>query len=262
MRARLALLSAAVLAAAQPVLAASSFSSDASDMWWNPGESGWGANVVQQGNVVFITLYVYAADGKAHWFVAPDNEASGPSAPIVFSGQLYETTGPVFSASFNPNQVGTRQVGMLSFQYSPPNSASLVYSVDGTVVTKALQRQTWRAPAFDQEYEGMRSLRSSCQSGGSYGEGVDFIVTQSGSSLTLEMHQGLPAVCFYSGTLQPAGHLSSLSGTASCQWGDTPFAFSDIEVSVHGFTAHYDATERGCHVFGNVAATNRTNNPQ
>src|SRR5262249_52446431 len=63
--------------------AANSIASDISDMWWNSAESGWGMNATMQANILFITLYVYSADGKAHWFVAPDMTAdlSNPSAP-------------------------------------------------------------------------------------------------------------------------------------------------------------------------------------
>ena len=34
------------------------------DQWWNPDESGWGASILQQGDVLFVDLFVYGADGR------------------------------------------------------------------------------------------------------------------------------------------------------------------------------------------------------
>src|SRR5438132_104198 len=103
---RAVLLAASLACVASRGQCASTFSSDASDVWWNPDESGWGISVAQQNNVIFATLFVYGPDGKAHWYVAPDTEARSATSPIVFSGALYETTGPAFPTSFNPNMVG------------------------------------------------------------------------------------------------------------------------------------------------------------
>ena len=32
---------------------------DITDLWWNPAESGWGMNVIQQGDTSFVTMFVY-----------------------------------------------------------------------------------------------------------------------------------------------------------------------------------------------------------
>ena len=60
------LLACLLLGAFPAAHAADSITSDISDMWWNSNESGWGMNATQQGNILFITLYVYSADAKAH----------------------------------------------------------------------------------------------------------------------------------------------------------------------------------------------------
>ena len=57
----LALVAACALGLAH---AATPFSVDASDLWYNPAESGWGVNLAQQGDTAFLTLYVYGSDGK------------------------------------------------------------------------------------------------------------------------------------------------------------------------------------------------------
>ncbi|HEY3585288.1 MAG TPA: hypothetical protein VGL90_13045, partial [Casimicrobiaceae bacterium] len=41
-----------------------------SDLWWVPSESGWGVQFVQQGALIFATMFVYDANGKPTWYVA------------------------------------------------------------------------------------------------------------------------------------------------------------------------------------------------
>ena len=45
---------------------------DYTDLWFVPAESGWGVNVIQQGNTLFATLFVYGSDQSPRWFVASD----------------------------------------------------------------------------------------------------------------------------------------------------------------------------------------------
>ena len=57
-----------------------------SDQWWVPTESGWGAAVLQQASTLFVNLMVYGADGKPTWFVAAsslhDNSPAGHSVVL------------------------------------------------------------------------------------------------------------------------------------------------------------------------------------
>jgi hypothetical protein len=43
---------------------------NASDIWWVPEESGWGLNLIHQGNTLFGTLFVYGSDGTPRWYSA------------------------------------------------------------------------------------------------------------------------------------------------------------------------------------------------
>jgi hypothetical protein len=126
---------------------ATAFSTDASDLWWNSSESGWGVNVIQQDRVLFMTLFAYGSDNKHVWYVGPDVEYSGTNlnAGAVFSGKWYETTGPYFGAgTFDPNGVTVREVGTVTFTMNTVGTATLQYTVDGVSVTKQVIRQTWR----------------------------------------------------------------------------------------------------------------------
>src|SRR5690348_1835665 len=76
--------------------AATTFSTDATDLWYAaPAESeaGWGVNVVQQDDVLFLTMFVYAPSGFPTWFVGSNTAFSGKSGnALVYTGPLYATT--------------------------------------------------------------------------------------------------------------------------------------------------------------------------
>src|SRR5438477_11100290 len=109
------------LAAAFPAAATTS-STDFTDLWWNPSENGWGVNVIHQGDTFFATLFVYGTDGTARWFVASNLTGSG----TIFSGTLYQTAGPYFGAgTFNPAGVGVTPVGAMTFSFSGPYNGTL-----------------------------------------------------------------------------------------------------------------------------------------
>jgi hypothetical protein len=78
-----------------PAFGANPFSPDASDLWWNSAESGWGVNIVQQSNILFATFFLYGPDARARWYVAPGMRC--PNTPtdqlMICAGTLYETTG-------------------------------------------------------------------------------------------------------------------------------------------------------------------------
>ena len=68
-----------------------------------------------------------------------------------FSGTLYLTNGPAFSAvPFDPTKVGRTAVGTATFSFSDGNTGSFAYQVnDGANVgtqTKAITRQVFRPP--------------------------------------------------------------------------------------------------------------------
>lgn len=112
-------------------------------LWWNPDESGWGLNLNQQGNLAFGTLFTYDAGRAPSWFVmsAGALQADG----TTFTGDLYRTTGPAFNANpFTPiTGANVSRVGTMSIAFSHANAATLTYSIDGTAVTKSIQRQVF-----------------------------------------------------------------------------------------------------------------------
>src|SRR3954468_7156918 len=89
MRSLACLLAAALLAAALPVRATPQ-SRNATDLWFNVNEAGWGLNLIHQGDTIFASLFVYGPDGQPRWYYASGLTGDGSS----YSGTLYENTGP------------------------------------------------------------------------------------------------------------------------------------------------------------------------
>ena len=111
------------LAASLPA-AATTYSVDFTDMWFNANESGWGVNVIQQSDMIFATLFVYGADNTPRWYVTGAGlQGSGGS---TFSGNLYSTTGPYFAGSFNPAAVGNAVVGSMTLSFSGPYNGTIL----------------------------------------------------------------------------------------------------------------------------------------
>src|SRR5690348_8358425 len=109
---------AAIATVAASAVHANTVTTDFTDLWWIPSESGWGANVIQQQDILFATLFVYGSNNQPIWYVASAAQYQGQvNGQFTFTGPLYQTTGPYFGAGgFNPNNVANRQVGSFTFR--------------------------------------------------------------------------------------------------------------------------------------------------
>jgi cytochrome c553 len=113
---------------------------DYSDLWFNPNESGWGFNVIQHAsNNIFGVIFTYDVPRRPMWFVLPGGTWT---ADNIFTGSLYRVTGaPGSAANFS---VGAPvQVGTATIRFTDRDHASFTYSVDGTQVTRLIERQTF-----------------------------------------------------------------------------------------------------------------------
>ena len=134
---------------AQPDL---SLATNYQDLWWAapPGvESGWGVNFTHQDDVIFATWFTYDFDGKPLWLSATARKTT----PGVYTGTLYRTTGPAFSAMpWDKTALKLTQVGDLTLTFVNGNSASFHYTLSlGTPPVsvdqvKQVTRQVFRAP--------------------------------------------------------------------------------------------------------------------
>ncbi len=245
------------------VAEASYYSTDQSDLWWNPNESGWGIQLVQRGTTIFSTMFVYGPSGTPTWYVATMSPTT--SGGFVWSGPLYATTGPYFATQFNPSQVTVGQVGSMTWQPTDVNNGVLNYSVNGIQVAKNVTRQTLVAENFNTHIAGgIHSNISGCTSPAFNGvreTPSNLTILQSGLSLTMSAVSS-SATCNYSGTLTQYGQMADVDGTFSCTDGSQgTFHAYQMQINNIGitslFTAQY-SNPPGCQSsgwFGGVAST-------
>jgi hypothetical protein len=229
---------------------ATSFGTDFTDLWFNPAESGWGVNVIQQSGTLFATLFVYGADNSARWYVASDLRGGTTS----FSGTLYQTTGPAFSAAWTGN-VTVTPVGSMTLAFGSFNSGTLSYTVNGVTVTKAIQRQTFAGNNLAGNYiGGMTATASSCSNSADNGFALItglLTVTHGGGSPSMRVdfrnNAGVSAQCTFTGPFSASGRLGSITGTYTCTLGSNgTFTMNEVDVGKNGFSATFSGRDQFC----------------
>ena len=115
-------------------------------LWWAspPGsESGWGVNIAHQGDTLFATWFTYGAGGRGQWLVMANGVRT---AAGTYSGELYRTTGPAFSATPWAGTVTVTPVGSGTFTFSDAENGTFAYTLDGVSQTKPIGRQIYATP--------------------------------------------------------------------------------------------------------------------
>lgn len=233
---------------------ATTYGTDYTDLWWAApagSENGWGINLIQQYETLFATLFVYGADNSARWYVASDLRGSQTS----FSGTLYQTTGPAFSAPWSGAATPTA-VGSMSISFSGSNAGTLTYTVNGVTVSKSIQRQTWRPNNIAGNYiGGMTATASSCGNPADNGFALitGLLTVQHGGGGSASMRvdfrnaAGTSATCTFSGGYTPQGRLGTVSGSYSCTLGSNgTFTMTEVDVSRNGFNATFSGRDQFC----------------
>jgi len=243
---------------------ASTFSIDYSDLWGGgqpaPTEAGWGLNLIQQGDVIFGTMFVYGTDNTARWFSVTLSPTNGSTS---WSGQLDQTTGSYYGGTWNNAAVTHNVVGNLSITFSNANAGTLTYTVNGVPVNKSISRFSLRAPNLAGKYVG-GGFGTGPQTGcGSRGISVfdQLTVQQSGTSITLRVDfvngAGQDAYCSYNGTLTTTGRTGSIAGNFTCaitsnnnQTNAGSFSITNLETSINGFNGNFNSSDQFCTATG------------
>ncbi len=117
------------------------------DIWWRSpagSESGWGVNLVHQGDTLFATWFTYASDRRAMWLVASNIDKVREG---VYAGALFRTTGMAFNSTPWRSTIGYEPVGNVTFTFTDANNGVMDYSVDGFVQSKPVTRYVFASPA-------------------------------------------------------------------------------------------------------------------
>jgi len=238
--------------------AATTFSVDASDLWYNAAESGWGVNIAQQEDIAFLTLFVYGDDNKPTWYVASAMQGVKDGTTVTYTGDLYSTTGPAFSAPrFDPAQVTTTRVGNAIFSVADGTDGTLNYSVNGRSVVKKVVRQTWRENNATGSYIGY--LGGTCATTISgVEESMTFLITQAMPLFRLNTTGTSGVACGYTGTYTQQGRLGFVEGTFSCSNNKTgSFRLDAVEASPDGILARLTTQVGTCSFTTRLAGIRR-----
>lgn len=232
------------------------WTTDHTDIWWNPNESGWGINMIQTNKDMFVTFYVYGSDRKPTWF----GGTLSYQGSHVFSGKLYVTSGPFYGGPFNPSNVTVREAGSASVVFDTVTAATLTYTVDGVQVTKAIERQPITYDDYNGDYNVSYSITFTGCNNPSYNGTFDdvgrFIITQNKATMSLELRDVLgTGTCTTSGTYSQKGRMGTYDGPYSCSWGESGTAhFYEMTNIWYGLAARltFNSPNYGCAADGEV----------
>lgn len=238
-------------------------STDFTDLWWNPNESGWGLNIAHQADTIFITLYVYGSDNRATWFTSTAHfVGSDQAGNLVYTGDLYQSTGPWYGALFFPSQVMLRRAGDATFRATSVDTGNITYSVDGIVVSKDIQRLALKLMDISGDYiGGIVQTNAGCSNPASNGSTEDaafLSVTQNGVDTQI-VTTSTRRVCTYHGTYGQAGRMGNIgNGTFTCSDGTAgTFSAFEIDTSTSGFLARFSGAASGCNFSGDMGGVFR-----
>jgi hypothetical protein len=206
------------------------------DMWFVPGESGWGFNVIEQGDTLFATLFVYDAQRRPRWYVASSLTQQGDAADgaVTYAGPLVESTGPYFGTAFNPAAVTRQEVGRMSFRARPDGVGELAYTVNGVQVGKQLQRFAFRKQDFTGQYLGAYA----------HDRPARITIDDTGANFRMQVDDeiGGSGTCNFVAPMSQTGSLRTMAGSFTCNGGTTgTFLMRYATVSADGFTARFDS---------------------
>ena len=220
---------------------------DGNDLWIDPDESGWGLNLFHQGDTLFASLFVYGPDGQPKWYTGSSlvGDDGGPlhDRPAVYSGALYESSGPAFGGAFDPARVTRRQVGSMSVELGADSGGSYAwvnYDVDGTrVINKKIRRFTFVRLGLTGTYTGYQL------NAGGVIDDMTMNITLNGTAFAMSTTGSASGSCTYSGTQSQDGSLARIDATYACNNGRSGnFSMAGVDVTKHGFTASSMVAQR------------------
>lgn len=238
------------------VLANSAFAntggSDLTDLWWNANESGWGVTATHQGDVLFLTFFVYDTSNRPTFYTGQATYVGLSSqGQGVFSGPMFQTTGPWLGTFFNPNAVGIRQVGTVTFN-AFVETATMTYSIDGTLVSKALTRQTFRNNNLTGDYAGaLRTTNSGCSNplnNATFETIASIRIAHSGNAFSMVSNDGVE-ICTYSGNYTQTGRMGASVGSYSCPGRTGSYNIFEIEATPRALSGRVIGSSTFCSQF-------------
>lgn len=199
---------------------ATSYSTDASDLWWIPSESGWGIQLNQQHATVFATMFVYAQNGQPEFYVAA-LQRTDPG--LAWTGTAYRTQGPWWGGPFNAVLVNETPVGAMTFEMLTVSTGRLDYTINGVRVIKNVERMSFANDRLGGTFLGAlkrTAVSGPCATTGAVEAGIQ-ISHDGGSTLSATLAT-VAFVCTTTGAAyQQRGQFGSIFGNYSCSNGES-----------------------------------------
>lgn len=238
-----------------------SYSTDQSDLWWIPSESGWGIQFVQRNSTIFATMFVYDPSSAPTWYVAT-MLADG----LTWTGDLYATRGPWFgTAPFDPAKVDGTKVGIMNWSPSTLDAGMLTYTVNGMQVTKNLQREFIAVDDFSGDYGGNLHQTNTGCSDASQNITTDvpaaLAIRQNENQVNFAIADVSLNVCSYVGMVSQTGQLGRIASTFTCTDGrHGNLNILELQVNISGITGRFTSQDMpsGCTATGWLGAGRAT----
>ena len=247
---------AALPGKAQTFTIDTSAASPLTGLWWNAGESGWGATITQQSSLMFVTMFVYDASGNPVWYTVSCTISGSSCAAdmLKFRG------GATPTSPWNGSAVKFLPVGTMTLTFTGNDAGSMAYTLDGLSSSKQITRQIFGPPAsvipgLAGQWQGaVIETRINCSqaqnNGGraTYGQyDIGMVGTATGPiSITLSGVTGLQ--CNYTGNFTTNGARLLANGTLFCSdgkrgtWQSTNMLVTAKSMSLE-FAVQLDTTE-------------------
>jgi hypothetical protein len=215
------------------------------DTWWIPSENGWGMNIMQQGETLFATWYVYDQTGAPIWFAVPNGQKT---ATNTFTGRVFTIRGSFFAGAWNPASFVPSDAGSATFTFTDRKTLNLRYSVGSNTVNKTLTRITYAAlPLAGDFYGAELGQPTNCANNTRYYAFSLFTVTASYAAGTsggpIKIVQQVADtgsgtfICTLDGNFTQFGTLVEGTGTYACNSGVTgSWTFTDGQFGTDSFS--------------------------
>ena len=229
---------------------------DYTDLWFTSTEPGHGVYIVQEGNTIFLAMFVYDGARLPRWYYG-SNVTPVNGSNTSWSGQLVQNQGTSFASPWNPADLFPRAVGTVTLTFTSASQGTMAFTVDGIPVTQQLTRFTIANDSLAGVYAGgLLAKAAQCNPAAST-LGISDRLTvdhsvQGNPRFVVDFFTpgGLPASCVFTGGYTQQGKAGTIpSGTFTCTGAANntgTFSMTEIAVNRNGLTAHFTGKDQYC----------------
>ena len=229
---------------------------DYTDLWYTSTEPGHGVYIVQEGNTIFLAMFVYDGARLPRWYYASSiTPVNGSNTQ--WSGQLAQNQGTSFASPWNPADLFPRAVGTVTLNFTSASQGTMTFTVDGINVTQPLVRFSFANESLGGSYAGgLLAKASGCTPNASTLAISDRLTVDHGVQgnprfiVDFFTPAGLPASCTFTGAYTQQGKVGAIaSGTWTCSGAADntgTFSMTEIAVNRNGISAHFSGKDQHC----------------